>query len=82
VLSKLIERGFAVEDILYDGVLVKWHGKGRFKGSSGMPGFQTARNQCAVERGPVPEGSYYIPLIEGALAEDDGTGICQLKPSW
>jgi len=71
-----------VEDVLYNGKLIKWHGKGEFKATSGMPGFQIPKKQCVVEKGPVPEGTYYIPLIEGSLAEDDGTGICQLKPSW
>ena len=47
-----------------------------------MIDYQVPKNQCIPERGPVPEGNYYIPLIEGSYAEDDGNGICQLKPSW
>lgn len=68
--------------LVYDGTKLTWIGKGVFKATSGMEGFQLPKDQCLPERGPVPEGNYYIPLIEGTYAVDDGSGICQLKPSW
>lgn len=71
-----------MEMLLFNGVSLLWYGKSTFKASSGMPGYQYPRHQCLVEKGPVPEGRYYIPLIEGGDAQDDGNGICQLKPSW
>jgi hypothetical protein len=69
-------------DMLYNGQQIDWFGHGTFKATSGMPGYQQPSFQCEKERGPVPEGNYYIPLIEGGVAKDDGTGVCRLKPSW
>ena len=46
-----------------------------------MIGYQLSKHQCLPDRGPVPEGNYYIPLIEGSVATDDGTGKCNLSPS-
>lgn len=71
-----------MEHLYYDGIALTWNGKDVFKATSGMSGFQKPDLQCVSERGPVPEEKYYIPLIEGDYAEDDGNGICQLKPSW
>jgi hypothetical protein len=69
-------------DLLYDGMKLIWSGKGSFKATSGMPGHQIPSDQCLPDRGPVPEGNYYIPLIEGSQAIDDGSGVCNLEPSW
>jgi hypothetical protein len=73
-----------MEDMTYDGTLLEWTGKGKFKATSGMPGYQVPANQCLPEAGPVPEGVYRIPLLKGSAAEDedDGTGACRLEPSW
>jgi len=71
-----------IYQLTYDGAKLSWHGKGVYKASSGMPGYQKSTEQCLPNKGPVPEGSYYIPLIEGAAATDDGTGTCNLSPSW
>lgn len=71
-----------MEDLVYDGQVLSWKGYGSFKATSGMKGNQLPEKQCEKEIGPVPEGNYYIPLIEGDYAQDDGKGICQLKPSW
>lgn len=71
-----------IYDILYDGKQLIWAGYGKFKASSGMPGHQVRKDQCVPDRGPVPEGDYYIPLIEGGQATDDGTDTCNLSPSW
>ena len=72
----------AMEKLFFDGTTLTWKGKGIFKATSGMTHFQMPKNQCIPDRGPVPEGNYYIPLIKGDYAKDDGNGICQLKPSW
>lgn len=69
-------------DLTYDGRKLTWTGKGSFKATSGMLGNQVPKDQCVVDVGPVPEGSYYVPLIEGTSAKDDGKGICNLAPSW
>ena len=69
-------------DLFYDGTKVTWKSKGEFKATSGMVGYQMPKDQCLQERGPVPEGNYYVPLIAGTFAEDYGKGQCQLKPSW
>ncbi len=71
-----------MEDMLYDGTVLTWAGKGKFKATSGMPGHQTPADQCLPEAGPVPEGLYRVPLIKGTSARDDGTGVCRLEPSW
>ena len=71
-----------MDSLTYDGTKLTWVSKGVYKATSGMKGYQIPKNQCIPERGPVPEGNYYIPLIMGTFAEDDGSGICQLKPSW
>lgn len=71
-----------MESLAYTGTELKWHGRGTFKAASGMKGYQYPEDQCVPDKGPVPEGKYYIPLILGALAEDDGSGFCVLKPSW
>tara|TARA_B100001109_G_scaffold255904_1_gene263100 strand:+ start:29899 stop:30255 length:357 start_codon:yes stop_codon:yes gene_type:complete len=42
-----------------------------------MPG-----EQCTPEAGPVPEGQYKVFISDHGIAEDDGRGICALKPSW
>ena len=47
-----------------------------------MPNYQYAKFQCVKNNGPVPEGLYYVPLIMGDMAEDDGSETCRLKPSW
>jgi hypothetical protein len=69
-------------DMLFNGQEIHWFGNGIYKATSGMPGYQKPAFQCEKDRGPVPEGAYYIPLIEGNNAKDDGTGVCRLKPSW
>jgi hypothetical protein len=71
-----------MEGLHYDGKTLTWKGKLTYKVTSGMTGFQKPVFQCVKERGPVPEGNYYLPLIEGDMAKDDGGGICQLAPSW
>lgn len=70
-------------DLYFDGQQVVWNGKGAFKATSGLPGFQTPADQCKPEKGPVPEGLYVLKLLgSGKLARDDGTGWCNLMASW
>ena len=71
-----------MEDLVFNGKEVRWHGQGTFKATSGMHNYQYPQYQCRPDEGPIPAGNYYIPLILGDLAEDDGTGRCNLKPSW
>lgn len=71
-----------IHELIYDGKQLTWYGQGTFKASSGLPGYQVPKNQCLPDKGPVPEGNYYIPLIEGGEASDDGSGTCNLSPSW
>jgi hypothetical protein len=69
-------------DLLYDGQLLTWTGHGTYRASSGMPGFQMPREQCVANKGPIPSGLYSLALVEDKkLAQDDGTGICQLRAS-
>lgn len=71
-----------IYELTYDGKKLTWYGRGTFKASSGMLGYQLSKEQCLPDKGPVPEGNYYIPLIAGGPATDDGTGRCNLSPSW
>ncbi|MBI3187643.1 MAG: DUF2778 domain-containing protein [Gammaproteobacteria bacterium] len=71
-----------MDDLKFDGKILTWSGRGSYRATTGMIGFQKPEFQCVRERGPVPEGNYYIPLIAGDMAKDDGEGICQLAPSW
>ena len=69
-------------DLIYDGQTLTWNGHGTYRASSGMVGFQLPRQQCVPEKGPVPSGNYAIALTEDKKpGQDDGTGICNLKPS-
>lgn len=70
------------EELTYDGQKILWDGKGTFKATSGMPKSQMPKNQCIPDAGPVPEGMYYVYLSDHGLAEDDGRGLCAIKPSW
>ena len=69
-------------DMVYDRQVLTWNGHGAYKASSGMIGFQKPRERCVADRGPIPTGVYSFALVEDKkLAQDDGTGICQLRAS-
>jgi hypothetical protein len=71
-----------LDPLPYDGQRLHWRGKGRFRATSGMPGFQSPHSQCVQDRGPVPEGRYDLLLREDPSdARDDGTGTCNLEAS-
>ena len=61
---------------------MRWPGYGDFKATSGMVGWQDPKQQCEPDRGPVPEGSFRLQLtVDKAYAQDDGSGMCDLKPA-
>lgn len=66
----------------YDGQVLSWGTRGEFKATSGLPGSQQPDKQCIPDSGPIPEGFYKIFIGNHGLAEDDGRGLCALKPSW
>lgn len=66
----------------YNGQVLNWGSRGSFKATSGLPDWQLPKNQCIPDNGPIPEGFYKIFLADHGLAQDDGRGICALKPSW
>jgi hypothetical protein len=68
-------------DLLFDGQVLFWNGKGRFKATSGLPGFQMPAYQCVVEKGPTPEGFYAVHLLERGVAPTASEEYCRLKPS-
>jgi hypothetical protein len=68
--------------MIYDGQTVNWSGIGTFKATSGLPGFQTPKNSCLPDSGPIPEGLYKVFISDQGTAKDDGSGYCGLTPSW
>lgn len=71
-----------ISDMIYDGQKIVWSGKGAFKATSGLPGYQEPDYYCVPESGPIPEGFYKIYLENKGVAKDDGTGSCTLSPAW
>lgn len=69
-------------DMTYNGQKIRWPGRGIFKATSGLPGYQKPTNSCIPDNGPIPEGIYKIFISDHGKAKDDGTGTCSLKPSW
>ena len=66
----------------YDGKKIVWNGRGTFKATSGMPKSQIPSKQCTPDAGPVPEGYYKVYIGNQGEAQDDGRGLCNLKPAW
>jgi hypothetical protein len=69
-------------DMAYDGQRIEWRGRGVFKATSGLSGFQIPKNSCIPDSGPVPEGFYKIFVSDHGTAADDSSGHCVLAPSW
>ncbi len=69
-------------DMIYDGQVLDWKAKGKFKATSGLPGYQMPKNQCIRDNGIIPEGFYKLFLSDHGTAKDDGRGLCAIKPSW
>lgn len=68
-------------DMIYDGQVLTWQGRGKFKASSGLPNLQKPEVQC-IPDAAIPEGLYKIFLADQGTAQDDGRGLCNLKPAW
>jgi hypothetical protein len=71
-----------VVDMEFDGQILNWNGAGRFKATSGLPGYQMPDKQCVKDNGPIPEGLYKVLVKDRGVARDDGTGQCNLSPGW
>lgn len=71
-----------IVDMVYDGQKIAWSGKGTFKATSGLVGFQDPEYYCVPDSGPIPEGFYKVLLTDQGVAKDDGTGNCAIKPAW
>lgn len=69
-------------EMIYDGQIITWPGRGTFKATSGMPGYQLPTNSCVRDNGPIPEGYYKVFVSDHGAAQDNGAGYCTLKPSW
>lgn len=69
-------------DMTYDGQNITWPGRGTFKATSGLRGFQLPKKSCVPNSGPVPERFYKVFISDHGIAQDDGKGYCSLKPSW
>lgn len=69
-------------DMEFDGQLLTWNGSGRFKATTGLPGYQLPKDQCVKNGGPIPAGLYKVLVADLGAAKDDGTGFCNLAPGW
>ena len=69
-------------DMRYDGKMIDWPGRGLFRASSGLPGYQKSSETCNADAGPIPEGTYKIFIADKGVAVEDGIGLCTLKPAW
>jgi|688.fasta_scaffold729437_1 hypothetical protein len=55
-------------DLKYNGTVLDWSSIGKWKATSGMPGFQNSLEQFKMDKGPIPEGQYLVPLKIGGNA--------------
>jgi hypothetical protein len=65
-------------DMEFNGQLLTWSGSGRFKATTGLPGYQTPAEKCTKNKGPTPEGLHKVLVKDQGAAADDGTGQCNL----
>lgn len=54
--------------LTYNGTKLNWKGVGVWDASSGMPGYQEPKYQNLSDKGPIPEGTYSVPLRIGGNA--------------
>ena len=54
--------------MVYDGTRLTWPGVGQWNASSGKTGYQEKRFQNLRDKGPVPEGTFQVPLAVGGQA--------------
>jgi hypothetical protein len=52
----------------YNGQKLKWDGVGEWDATSGLDGFQEPKFQTLSDKGPIPEGTYRVPLKIGGNA--------------
>lgn len=71
-----------IVDMEFDGQVLTWNGSGKFKATTGLPGYQFPKNHCLKDSGPIPEGVYRVLVTDRGAAKDDGTGQCNLSPGW
>lgn len=69
-------------DLVYDGQWLTWKNVGKYRASSGLPGYQRTEHQCTKDAGPIPEGDYRVPVSKLHTAKDSGTGRCALTPGY
>jgi hypothetical protein len=69
-------------DMEFDGQVLTWNGSGRFKATTGLPGYQHPKHQCVKNNGPLPMGLYKVLIADLGTAKDDDTGFCNLTPGW
>lgn len=69
-------------DMEFDGQVLSWNGSGRFKATTGLPGYQMPAEKCTKNKGPTPEGLYKVLVKDQGAAADDGTGQCNLAAGW
>lgn len=55
-------------DLVYNGTQLFWVPVGLWKATSGMPGSQNSLHQFERDKGPIPEGTYVVPLRIGGNA--------------
>jgi hypothetical protein len=81
-----------VADMIYNGTQLTWSPKGEkvsytYKATSGLVDdsgdYRFIKEQCTIDRGPLPEGLYVLSLeIDSKPAQDDGRGLCNLQAAW
>lgn len=77
-----ILKGIAMlAEMEFEGQQIRWNGS-KFKATTGLAGFQHPKHQCVPDQGPLPEGLYKVYLADRGVANDDGSGRCNLAPAW
>lgn len=57
------------EELFYQGTRLTWSGQGEYKATSGLKGHQDASEQTRADEGPIPEGTYWFPVILAGQAK-------------
>lgn len=71
-------------DMTFNGVLFTWvtNGGKTYRGTSGLPGYQSPKFETVPDNGPIPTGTYRIPIYLNGSAQDDGSATCRLESGW
>ena len=62
-----------IHDMEYDGQSLQWSSR-KFRATSGLEGSQEPSEQCAPDKGPVPEGLYRVFIADKASLRMTGPG--------